>query len=676
MLRIPFFAIATLLSLAVLICMGDDSCGQASSTKDVHGDPLPAGAVARLGTVRWRHGGVTGFVAFLPDGKSVVSASADRVFHVWDFPSGHALRRFGPGATEAAQPPGRSQFPQGIGGLPVALSPDGKVLACNFDLSDILLYEVATGKELAALKQRGDLSTLAFSPDGRHLAVRDVVGQLNIWDWAAAKAVHRRNLAQQIIIEEARTLAWSPDGKLLATIHIAEDANNMLQSSIKLLDAVTAQEVRAIAAVKDSAVTAVVFAPDSKLLAFTTDLDGTIYLADVATGKTLRQIQGNVQDNDTTLAFSRDGKSLFTHSWYGPSVCEWSVATGQKLRDLGPISRPRPLLRAGSDHTLHFVDLPKGKEMPDAGNTTSLAAVGFWPDGKRLWTQESSTILRQWDGGTGKEQSPIILPNSPNKTVISPDGRYAAAEPRGKQAGQIINVATQKKIGTIKPTVPNQRLTHMAFSPDGALLALRWDREQKIDLYEVPSAKLLHSLSIVSGPRPVSRLSNSPVLLFSADGKMLAAFSEPGVLALWDTVSGKRQTKLSFAGSLPVIGGAFTADGRCLALDMSDGTVVVWELATAKERRVFGTTFVPAKGSKLPRPPLNFLAAPLTNVVFAPGGKLLVHGGLDRTIRVWDVQTGQECAAFRGHNGTINALALTADGKTLASASSDTTALI
>jgi WD40 repeat protein len=135
MLRTPLFAIATVLSLGVLTSISDDSCGQGpSSAKDLHGDPLPGGASARLGTVRWRHGGVTGFVAFLPDGKSVVSASADRVFHLWDFPSGKALRRFGPGATEAAPPPGRSQIPQGIGGLPVALSPDGKVLACNFDL--------------------------------------------------------------------------------------------------------------------------------------------------------------------------------------------------------------------------------------------------------------------------------------------------------------------------------------------------------------------------------------------------------------------------------------------------------------------------------------------------------------------------------------------------------------
>ncbi len=64
---------------------------------DQYGDLLPADAVARLGTVRWRHGGLCGFVTFLPDGKSVLTAGADNLIRVWGFPSGKEIRHFGAG---------------------------------------------------------------------------------------------------------------------------------------------------------------------------------------------------------------------------------------------------------------------------------------------------------------------------------------------------------------------------------------------------------------------------------------------------------------------------------------------------------------------------------------------------------------------------------------------------
>jgi RNA polymerase sigma factor (sigma-70 family) len=60
---------------------------------DLHGDPLPDGAAGRLGTVRWRHAGLTTFAAFLPDGQSVLSTGMDNTIRTWEYPSGKELRR-------------------------------------------------------------------------------------------------------------------------------------------------------------------------------------------------------------------------------------------------------------------------------------------------------------------------------------------------------------------------------------------------------------------------------------------------------------------------------------------------------------------------------------------------------------------------------------------------------
>src|SRR5262249_41241779 len=55
---------------------------------DAHGDPLPEGAILRLGTVRLRHGEPVSLVAFLQDGKALLTVSGDGIVRVWDVANG------------------------------------------------------------------------------------------------------------------------------------------------------------------------------------------------------------------------------------------------------------------------------------------------------------------------------------------------------------------------------------------------------------------------------------------------------------------------------------------------------------------------------------------------------------------------------------------------------------
>src|SRR5947199_70946 len=68
---------------------------RARPAADRHGDPLPAGSLARLGTTRWRHGAEITFVAFGPDGRTLITAGQDRTARVWDLATGREVRRFG-----------------------------------------------------------------------------------------------------------------------------------------------------------------------------------------------------------------------------------------------------------------------------------------------------------------------------------------------------------------------------------------------------------------------------------------------------------------------------------------------------------------------------------------------------------------------------------------------------
>src|SRR5206468_1536839 len=73
MQRYKLLTVAAVLALGLVPFVADATPQQSGPAKDQHGDALPAGAVARLGTGRFRHGSYAAFVAFLPGGKEVLS---------------------------------------------------------------------------------------------------------------------------------------------------------------------------------------------------------------------------------------------------------------------------------------------------------------------------------------------------------------------------------------------------------------------------------------------------------------------------------------------------------------------------------------------------------------------------------------------------------------------------
>src|SRR4051812_32046951 len=103
--------------LGMALTAGPGQCQP--DAKDLLGDALPPGAVARLGTSRCRHDTTIVFAGFHPGGKSVISASSDGVIGVWEFPSGKEIRRFESVPTTLQGGPAASV-------TKASLSPDGK----------------------------------------------------------------------------------------------------------------------------------------------------------------------------------------------------------------------------------------------------------------------------------------------------------------------------------------------------------------------------------------------------------------------------------------------------------------------------------------------------------------------------------------------------------------------
>jgi WD40 repeat protein len=125
--------------------------------RDALGDPLPAGAVARLGTTRLRHAHYVTCVAFSPDGKTLATGSRLGDLRLWNVVTGGEIRTF----------PGHR-----LGVTALAFSPDGKSLISGGGEPSLQIHDVMTGKPRPVADVPKDaVWSLAVSPDGKWLAV-------------------------------------------------------------------------------------------------------------------------------------------------------------------------------------------------------------------------------------------------------------------------------------------------------------------------------------------------------------------------------------------------------------------------------------------------------------------------------------------------------------------------
>jgi serine/threonine protein kinase/WD40 repeat protein len=465
-----------------------------------------------------------------------------------------------------------------------AFRPDGKAIALVQADGSVALCELNTGRDLMSLPVGRRPQCLRFHPNSLYLAISSHAhGDAEVWDVAGGKVVLRLPGARYA----GATLAWSPDGSLLA---LGSNDHNIYLCSFP------GGNVQAVFRGHEHVITRVAYDSSSRVLA-STSYDGTARLWWFSPGGEL------VLPGEEVLGFSRDGRRLATFSVSMQGATVWELVD------------PR-----GCVHYLSYGEVPSGGEWGVAFAPDNRLLVTASPDGVLLWdAARARQIGRVPSGGGhflafsydgrdlfttgsgGLMRWPIVRERESRALRVGP-GRVLRAAPGGgehlridiaSRGESLLLGADDGALDIIPMAAPERarrlgthdRLCGVAISPDG-----HWAASAAGNL-----GQDFRVWDVARGVR-VCRLSSGgsyPRATFSPDGRTLVT-GDWSNFCFWDVGSWELRASLprgprSLAGLV-----AFTRDGRVLALSQGRHQIQLHDAATLRRLATLETPAGPA----------------------------------------------------------------------------------
>jgi WD40 repeat protein len=554
---------------------------------DRDGDPLPDGAVARLGTSRWRPGGYGARLAISPDGSLLASAGTDGALRLWETDTGKEVR-----------------VCWGHRGYvwSAAFSPDGKKLVSGGADQTVRVWDVASGEEIQ--KHRcgpGPVQCVTFGRGGDSVLYTALASTVMRWDPETGK----------------ETKVSGPNGWDRTRNAIALEGEQIVLTGVDALalnDLAAAKEVCSVAVPARCA--GLAFSPD-RGTAVIQDFDAkAMILRDVGTGKELQRLEGS-QLSMQSVVFSPDGRFLFgcgadlvIRRWEVKTGKMFSLGSGNQgyLSTLAFASDGKTVLTSGLDRFVHVWDAATGKEVStfEGGKGTGAVAAALSADGKSVAASFTNGEIHVWDADSGRSVLKFKAPEKPASVLaFSQDGATlfgTCFEPAIRRW----DVKTGEEKSALKGH--EKRADSLDSSRDGKLIVSGSD-DNTVRLWDAAEGK---ELCVLRGHKI-----RPSAAVFSPDGRTVASRAYDGTVRLWEADGGKevRRWEASNGNSL-----SFSADGRFLAGDVGQ-TVRVWETATGREALA-----------------LTGHRGPVWRVAFSPDGKRLASAGYDTTVLVWDAE--------------------------------------
>lgn len=355
--------------------------------------------------------------------------------------------------------------------------------------------------------------------------------------------------------------------------------------------------------------------PDGNLLATGHD-DGLIVFWNIDTGLPVRSLTGH-SDTVSSLTFDATGSRVASGSYDG-AVRVWSMEGGEEIVVLsGHTGRVTTvafspdgdrLASGGYDKTVRVWNLrqPEAEPVVLSGHEATVRSVAFSPDGERLATGDAIGTLRLWDVSSTSEVERVDAHTGPVRALL-----FAPGGPAG---------------GLL-----------LSGGDDGAVMQWNADTLEQQQALSDGGSRPLHSV-------PVTCMALSP------DGRLLATGDQSGHVQTWDFVVNQITSRLD-GHEDEICGLSFRSGATALVTASRDRTVNVWR-------------------SKLPVTPrlatIDDVDVRMWSLAIAPDHDTLLAGGRDSFLAGWDLESGRQTMRYEGFDGTVDSVAVTADGTHIA----------
>jgi WD40 repeat protein/serine/threonine protein kinase len=486
--------------------------------------------------------------------------------------------------------------------------------------------------------------SVAWSPDGRHLASASRDNTVRVWDASSGQTT----LTYSGHTDQVSSLAWSPDGTRLASASY--------DKTIRVWDASSGQTTLTYSG-HTGPVLSIAWSPDGTRLA-SASYDKTIRVWDASSGQTTLTYTDHT-DQVESVAWSPDGKRLASAS-ADHTVRVWDASSGQTaftytdhtdvVFSVAWSPDGKRLASASADKTVRVWDATSGYTLLTyTGHTDAVLSVAWSPDGKRLASASRDETVQVWDAKLSSGQTAFTYTGhtaTVESVAWSPDGKRLASASYDKTV-QVWNASSGANLFTYSGhTGP---VLSVAWSPDGKRLASA-SADKTVRVWDTNSGHTLLTYT--------SQTATVESVVWSPDGKRLASASADKTVRVWDASS--EQTLLTYTGHTDVVQNvAWSPDGKRLASASADRTVQVWDATS-------GATLLTYRRH----------TDVVLSVAWSPDGKHLASASVDGTVRVWDASSGASLFTYSGHIDAVLSVAWSPNGNYLASAGDDLTVQI